>query len=98
MTTQDLSRDTAAWTFQVWASFALSVGAMSVGILYLPVDNWIRGFLGMGLFFSVGSAISLSKTLRDAHEAKRLLNRISEAKTEKILRDFDTQSSGLGAI
>ena len=92
MTNQDLTRDTAAWTFQVWVSFALSLGAMSIGILYLPVDNWIRAFLGMGLFFTVGSAISLSKTLRDAHEAKRLLNRISEAKTEKILREFDTQA------
>jgi hypothetical protein len=30
----------------------------------------------------------LSKTLRDDHEAQRLLNRINEAKTNKILKEY----------
>jgi hypothetical protein len=89
MRSEDVPRDTPAWLFQVWASFALSAGVTAIGIGYLPVDMWIRGFLGMGLLFSVGSALSLAKTLRDNHEAKRLINRLSEAKTEKILRDFE---------
>jgi hypothetical protein len=29
------------------------------------------------------------KTLRDDHEAKRLVNRLTEAKTERILREFE---------
>ncbi len=86
---EDVQRDTAAWIFQVWASFAISVGMMSIGIAYLPVDVWIRAFLAMGLLFSVGSSLSLSKTLRDNHEAKRLLNRLSDAKTEKIIREYE---------
>jgi hypothetical protein len=86
---EDVQRDTAAWIFQVWASFALSVGMTGIGIAYLPVEPWVRAFLAMGVTFSVGSSLSLAKTLRDNHEAKRLLNRLSEAKTEKIIRDYE---------
>jgi hypothetical protein len=89
MRSEDVPRDTPAWIFQVWASFALSTGVTVVGVAYLPVDAWIRAFLAMGLLFSVGSAFSLAKTLRDNHEAKRLMNKLSEAKAEKILRDFE---------
>jgi hypothetical protein len=73
----------------VWASFALAVGGTAAGIADLPVDAWLRAFLGMGLVFSVGSALTLAKTLRDNHEALRLLNRLSEAKREKIIRDYE---------
>ncbi len=86
---EDVQRDTAAWMFQVWASFALSTVSTAIGIGYLPLDGWTRAFLGMGLVFSVGSALSLAKTLRDNHEAKRLLNRLTEAKTEKIIREYE---------
>ena len=93
----DVQRDTPAWIFQVWASFALSVGTTAVGIVYLPLDPWIRAFFGMGLLFSVGSALTLAKTLRDNHEAKRLINRLSEAKAEKIIREFEVSDSTVRA-
>jgi hypothetical protein len=96
---EEFQRDTAAWIFQVWASFALAVGTTAMGIAYLPLDPWIRAFFGMGLLFSVGSAFSLAKTLRDNHEAQRLLNRLSEAKAEKIIRDFEVNdASARGAV
>jgi hypothetical protein len=89
MMTNDTTRDSPAWVFQVWASFVLSIGVTTIGIGYLPVDAWVRAFLSMGLLFTVGSCLSLAKTTRDAHEQKRMVNRISEAKTAAILRDFD---------
>jgi hypothetical protein len=94
---EDVQRDTPAWIFQVWASFVLSVGTTAIGIVQLPLDPWIRAFFGMGLLFSVGSALTLAKTLRDNHEAKRLLNRLSEAKAEKIIREFEVGDSTLRA-
>jgi hypothetical protein len=94
---EDVNRDTPAWIFQVWASFAISVGTTAVGIVYLPLDPWIRAFFGMGLLFSVGSALTLAKTLRDNHEAKRLINRLSEAKAEKIIREFEVSDSTVRA-
>lgn len=79
----------AAWIFQTWASFFLSTGVTSIGILYLPVDLWIKGFLGMGLLFTVGSTLSLAKTLRDLHESKKVLARVDEAKLQKLLAGLD---------
>lgn len=79
----------SAWIFQSWASFTISIFATAIGILYLPADNWIKGYLSMGLLFSVGSTVSLSKTLRDIHESNKVLNRVDEAKLEKLLAEYD---------
>jgi hypothetical protein len=57
------------------------------------VNNWIKGYLGMGLFFSVGSTISLSKTVRDVEDSKRILNRVDEAKLERLLAEHDPYKS-----
>ena len=75
------------WVVQAWASFLLSVVAMSFGILNLPVDNWVKGYMGMGLAFTVGSTVSIAKTTRDMHEAKRLIAKVDEARVEKLLSD-----------
>ncbi len=79
------STNTAAWIFQAWASFVISVSATTAGIIYLPVDGWVKGYMGMGLLFSIGSTMSLSKTVRDEHEAKKIAARIDEARVEKLL-------------
>lgn len=85
-----IQRDSAAWLFFVRFCFLVSLGATAVGLIYLPADLWVKGYMGMGLLFTVGSAVTLTKTLRDEHEAKKLLNRIADAKTSKILRDFES--------
>ena len=51
--------DTTAWIFQTWASFLLSMGTTGVGIFYLPVDAWVRGFMSMGLLFTVASSFTM---------------------------------------
>ena len=84
-----VSPHSAAWVAQSWISFAVSVGATALGILYLPADAWIKGFLGMGVLFSIGSTLSLSKTVRDEHEAKRLAARLDDVKLQKILADHN---------
>lgn len=75
------------WVIQAWASFVLSIAAMTIGIANLPVDNWVKGYMGMGLMFTVGSTISISKTTRDVHEAKRLIAKVDEARVEKLLSE-----------
>ncbi|MCY7285231.1 MAG: hypothetical protein LH679_17750 [Cyanobacteria bacterium CAN_BIN43] len=76
-----------AWIIQAWVSFVVSISATAIGITYLPVDSWIKGYLGMGLAFTVGSTISISKTTRDVHEARRLTARVDEARVEKLLSE-----------
>ncbi len=79
-----------AWVIQTWISFIISISATSIGIIYLPVDSWTKGFMGMGLSFSIGSTISLTKTQRDLHEAKKLISKVEEARVEKILAEHNT--------
>jgi hypothetical protein len=78
-------KDSNAWIFQTWVAFILSVGMTTTGILNLPVDVWVKGFMGMGLGFSIGSTFSLAKTQRDLHESTKLTSKIEEAKVEQIL-------------
>jgi hypothetical protein len=75
------------WVVQAWASFVISVSAMTIGIMCLPVNSWVKGYMGMGLAFTVGSTVSMAKTTRDIHEAKRLTARVDEARVEKLLSD-----------
>jgi len=84
-----LTQDSGAWIAFTQIAFALSVLAMLVGIWLLPVDLWIRGYLAMGFLFAVSSTITLCKTSRDNHEARKLINRVHEAKTEKLLHEYD---------
>ena len=78
-----------AWVAQVWISWTLAFGCMLLGIWFLPSDVWVKGFLAMGLVFSVGSSFSLAKTLRDVHESDRLVARIDDARLEKMLSEHD---------
>ncbi len=80
----------SAWVVQTWLSFIISISATSIGILYLPVDAWIKGYMGMGLVFSIGSTISLTKTQRDIYEGKKLTTKIEEARVERILTEHDS--------
>lgn len=80
---------TQAWVLQTWFSFILATSATSLGVVYLPVDAWIKGYLGMGLIFTVGSTVSLAKTVRDVEESKRLISRIDEVKLERLLAQYD---------
>lgn len=77
----------SAWIIQCWLSFVISISATTVGIIYLPVDGWTKGFMGMGLAFSVGSTVSLAKTQRDLHESKKITSKIEEARVEKLLAE-----------
>lgn len=89
MAHRDVPFDSPAWTFQVWAAFVISVGATAWGIYWLPADLWTRGFLAIGLFFTVSSCFALAKTVRDRHEAEQSQRRRDAAEAERILRDAD---------
>ena len=80
---------TAAWSVQVWASFLVAAIMTVGGTLMLQGDWWIKGYLLMGQLFLTGSSFTLAKTVRDNHEARKLRNRISRAKSEKLLKDYE---------
>lgn len=87
-----LKLDSPGWLFFVKASFACALLGMTAGVILMPVEIWIRGYLIMGSLFLVGSSFTLSKTLRDQFEASKLINRISQARAEQLLAEYDKGS------
>jgi hypothetical protein len=78
-----------SWVFFSYASFAASAAMILGGILFLPLEIWVKGYFMMAVVALVQSCITLTKTIRDSHEAGRLLNRIEDAKTEQLLMKID---------
>jgi hypothetical protein len=83
------STHSPAWVVQSWLSFGISVLVTALGIYALPENGWVKGFLAMGLLFTVGSSLSLAKTVRDLHDAHRLTARIDEARVTKLIAEHD---------
>ena len=78
---------TAAWKTFTYVSFLCAAAMLGAGIAFMPADIWIKGYLAMAAVFTVGTAFTLAKTLRDEHEASRLINKIEDAATERVLRE-----------
>ncbi|WP_194925987.1 YiaA/YiaB family inner membrane protein [Catenulispora pinisilvae] len=89
MSTPLATRNTAAYYLQAVASFIVSAGATVVGIAYLPVNAWERAFLGLGLLYTITSAITLAKVVRDKQEEVQLVGRVEKARLDKLLTEHD---------
>ena len=77
------------WVTFTYAAFLGSLAMVALGILFLPLDIWIKGYFAMGVAMLVQSCITVTKTIRDVHEGKRLVNRIEDAKAERLLMEID---------
>ncbi len=81
------------WVFFVKASFAISFGAMFIAIFFFAqVDLISKGFLAMGTLYLVASTFTLSKTIRDEFEGQKLINKLADARTEKLLKEYERGS------
>jgi len=76
-----------AWVFFTYISFIASLAMIVGGIFILPIDLWMRAFLLMAVLMLVQSCITMTKTQRDLHESARMVNRIEDARTEKLLME-----------
>ncbi len=85
-----INQNTSAWRFQVWATFLLAFMGLLIGIFMMDGDFWVKGFLAMGVIATVSASFTLAKTIRDDHEAERLINRVTSAKTEKIITEYES--------
>ena len=87
----ELNSNTSAWDFFVRAAFVIAIGATLTGIYLLPGELVVKGYFLISSLFMVFATITMSKTIRDKHESDRLHNKISEARTTKIIRDMDME-------
>jgi hypothetical protein len=83
------SKNTNAFFLQAGVSFAIALLTMVVAVLYLPVDPWIRAFLGLGTLFLTTSSFTLAKCVRDAQENQYVVARLDQARVDKLLAEHD---------
>jgi hypothetical protein len=91
--TPNESRNTNAFFAQAGISFAVALLSIVVAILYLPVDPWIRAFLGLGVMFLTTSSFTLAKCVRDAQESQSVVSRLDQARVDKLLAEHDPFTS-----
>ncbi|WP_405018756.1 YiaA/YiaB family inner membrane protein [Kitasatospora sp. NBC_00070] len=89
MSTPMQPRTTNAYYLQAVLSFALASAALVIGIAYLPVDPWMRGFLAVGLLYEVTAAFTLAKVVRDRQDAGQISSRVDQARLDKLLAEHD---------
>ena len=78
-----------AWIAFNYANVAIALGMTVGGVLFMPLDVWVKGYMLMGIAMLLSSAVSVTKTIRDVQEAARLVNKIEDAKTEQLLMRMD---------
>lgn len=83
------SPTTAAFFAQAVISFAVATTALVIGIAFLPIDPWVRAFLGLSALFTVSSAFTLAKCVRDRQEERYLSSRVDRARVDKLLAEHD---------
>jgi len=84
---QNIQHHSNAWVTFTYGSFGASAFLVAIGVYFLPVDLWIKGYLAMGIVMLIQSCVTLTKTVRDVHESSRLVNRIEDAKAERLLME-----------
>lgn len=88
MVTQTSPQHSSAWISFTYLSFGTAAAMVAAGVVFMPIDIWLKGYLGMGIVMLIQSCVTLTKTARDLHENKRLMNRIEDAKAERLLMDI----------
>lgn len=81
--------NTTGWLLFVKLTFGIALASMAAFVFFMDGELMTKGYLALNSLFIVSSTIMMSKTLRDEHENSRLINRIEEAKTNKILKEFE---------
>ncbi|MEV8631775.1 YiaA/YiaB family inner membrane protein [Streptosporangium sp. NPDC051023] len=82
-------RHTGAFYVQSVLSFGVSVTAVAVGLVYLPVETWVRAFLAIGVLYVVTSTFTLAKCVRDRQELSDVTTRVDRARLDKLLTEHD---------
>jgi hypothetical protein len=83
------AQHSSAWVTFTYANIMVSLGLTLGGVFFLPIDLWIKGYMLMGVMMLVSSTVIVTKTIRDVHEAAKLVNKIEDAKTEQLLMRID---------
>ena len=84
---QNIQHHSNAWVTFTYVSFSASAFMVAIGVFYMPIDLWMKGYLSMGIVMLIQSCVTLTKTIRDMHEGSKMVNRIEDAKAERLLME-----------
>ena len=82
------SSNTKAFYNMAWIAFAISSIGMLLGLYYMDADLATKGYLAMTFLFCITSCFTVAKVVRDKHESDRLINKVENAKTEKLINEY----------
>jgi hypothetical protein len=83
------NKDSNAWKSFTMVSFGIATVMMAGGIYFMDAGFAAKGFYAMSAIMLVHTSITITKTLRDEIEAERFINRVEDAKAEKLLTDIN---------
>lgn len=78
-----------SWVSFSYVSFGAAAVMLAVGLYMMPLDLWGKGYLVMGILMLVQTTVNITKTLRDNVEADKLIRKVEDARTEKLLVKFN---------
>ncbi|MEZ5751478.1 MAG: YiaA/YiaB family inner membrane protein [Paracoccaceae bacterium] len=76
-----------SWNLFTYFNFGVAVFMMTAGIYSLEASFSAKGFYAMATIMLVYSTASITKALRDKEEAERMINKIEDARTERLLAE-----------
>jgi hypothetical protein len=82
---EGFQKHSSAWVSFSYLSFGVAALMLALGIYLMPLDLWGKGYLTMGILMLVQTAVNVTKTIRDNQEAEKLIRKVEDAKTEKLL-------------
>ena len=74
-----------AFSLFIVIAFVVAAGMMAGGIYFLEASFAAKGFYAMAAIMLVHTTVTVTKTLRDAEEARKEAARQDELRTEKML-------------
>lgn len=84
-----LQQDSGAWKFFTQLSFGVALFFSVLGLWFVPLELSLKGYMVIAYFFTIGSTITLVKTMRDDHESRKLVKKLNEVRAEKMIKDYE---------
>jgi hypothetical protein len=81
-------KSSSAWNLFTYMSFGIASVMMAGGIWFMDAGFAAKGFYAMSALMLVHTTVSITKTLRDEQENAKMINKIEEARTEKLLMEM----------
>lgn len=76
------------WSVFTKINFIIAIVAIGISVYNLDAPLVVKGYYILASLYLFTTTVILTKTIRDEDESRKMINRIEEAKTNKILKDY----------